>query len=93
MTQELDIIKTLWPIITAIAALAGGVMIWALRTEGRLNHVEKTQVTEGERMARAMEKMGDTQEKMAEAISEMRTTLASIVGYEKGREDRSRARK
>lgn len=91
--QDLDIIKTLWPIIAAIAALAGTVMIWALRTEGRLNHVEKTQATEGERMAKAMEKMGETQEKMADAISEMRTTLAGVVGYEKGREDRSRARK
>lgn len=44
-------------------------------------------------MAKAMEKMGETQEKMADAISEMRTTLAGIVGYEKGREDRPRGRK
>lgn len=93
MTQELDIIKTLWPIIAAIAALAGGAMIWALHTEGRLNHVEKTQATEGERLARAMDKMAETQEKMADTISEMRTTLAGIVGYEKGREESPRARK
>lgn len=38
-------------------------------------------------IAEAIEKMSDTQEKMSEVIGEMRTTLAGVVGYEKGASD------
>jgi len=34
-----------------------------------------------------MDKMSITQEKMSEAINEMRTTLAGVVGYEKGAQE------
>lgn len=78
-----ELLKNYWPQISGgIAAI-----IYALRVEGRLNHVEKVQETEGARMVAAMDKMSGTQEKMSEAINEMRTTLAGVVGYEKGAQE------
>ena len=78
-----ELLKTYWPQIT----VAAGAVIYVLRVEGRLNHVEKVQETEGARMVSAMDKMSVTQEKMSEAINEMRTTLAGVVGYEKGAQE------
>jgi len=78
-----ELIQTHWPqIAAAVAAL-----VYVIRVEGRLNHVEKVQATEGARMIAAMDKMSTTQEKMSEAINEMRTTLAGVVGYEKGAQE------
>jgi len=78
-----ELLKTYWPQVAAgIAAV-----VYILRVEGRLNHVEKVQETEGARMVSAMDKMSITQEKMSEAINEMRTTLAGVVGYEKGAQE------
>lgn len=78
-----ELLKNYWPQFTAAATA----VIYALRVEGRLNHVEKVQETEGARMVSAMDKMSVTQEKMSEAINEMRTTLAGVVGYEKGAQE------
>ena len=77
------LIKEYWPQVAAAVAA----VVYILRVEGRLNHVEKVQETEGARMVAAMDKMSGTQEKMSEAINEMRTTLAGVVGYEKGAQE------
>ena len=78
-----DIIQSNWPqILGAVAAI-----VYALRVEGRLNHVEKVQETEGARIAKAIETMSETQSKMAESLSDMRATLSGIVGYERGKEE------
>ena len=78
-----ELLKTYWPQVAAAVAA----VVYILRVEGRLNHVEKVQETEGARMVAAMDKMSETQEKMSEAINEMRTTLAGVVGYEKGAQE------
>lgn len=78
-----ELLKTYWQQISMIVAA----VVYALRVEGRLNHVEKVQETDGARMLGAMDKMSQTQEKMSEAINEMRTTLAGVVGYEKGAQE------
>lgn len=78
-----ELLKTYWPQVAAAVAA----VVYILRVEGRLNHVEKVQETEGARMVAAMDKMSVTQEKMSEAINEMRTTLAGVVGYEKGAQE------
>lgn len=94
MTTELEIIRTFWPIIYAVAGAAIAFVVWLIRLEGKQksNHekivqVEKMQETEGHRIAKAIETMSDTQSKMAESLSDMRTTLAGIVGYEKGAQE------
>lgn len=78
-----DLLKQYWPQISG--AIAFGV--WLMRLEGKVKHIEKVQETEGARMVAAMDKMSGTQEKMSEAINEMRTTLAGVVGYEKGAQE------
>ena len=78
-----ELLKNYWPQFTAAATA----VVYALRVEGRLNHVEKVQETEGARMVAAMDKMSGTQETMSEAINQMRTTLAGVVGYEKGAQE------
>ena len=78
-----ELLKTYWAQVAAAVAA----VVYILRVEGRLNHVEKVQETEGARMVAAMDKMSGTQEKMSEAINEMRTTLAGVVGYEKGAQE------
>lgn len=84
-----QLIKDYWPVF---AAGIGGI-IWLIRLEGKVKSVEKTQQTEGQRLATAIEKMSITQDKMADTIGEMRTTLAGVVGYEKGaQEARKRSR-
>ena len=101
MTTELEIIRTFWPILYAIAGGAIFLCVWLIRLEGKQksNHgkivqVEKMQETEGHRIAGAIEKMSETQSKMAESLSDMRATLSGIVGYERGREESAkRARK
>lgn len=74
------ILKKYWSQILAAVAL----IVWLIRLEGKLDFVEKTQNTEGARLIAAMDKMSTTQDKMADTINEMRTTLAGVVGYEKG---------
>jgi hypothetical protein len=92
--SELEIIRTFWPILYAIAGGAIFLCVWLIRLEGKQksNHekivqVEKMQETEGHRIAKAIEQMSDTQSKMAESLSDMRSTLSGIVGYERGREE------
>lgn len=92
--QDTELLFKLWPVFTWLATLTGGALIFALRVEGRVDHIEKTQETEGHRIAGAIEKMSETQSKMAESLSDMRATLSGIVGYERGREESAkRARK
>jgi hypothetical protein len=74
-----DILKTATPYL--LAALSA--IVWLIRLEGKVKQIERTQETEGERLARAVEKMSETQAKMAEQINDMRVTLASVTGYEK----------
>lgn len=78
MTEQL--FQQYWPYLMS----AAGGIVWLIRLEGKVKQVEKTQTTEGTRLVSAMEKMGEKQDKMAEMMSEMRTTLAGVVGYEKG---------
>lgn len=92
--HALEAIRTFWPIIYAIAVGAVAFTVWLIRLEGKnrsnyekILQVEKTQETEGHRMASAIEEMSDTQTKMADAISDMRVTLSGIVGYERGKEE------
>lgn len=87
MTTE-QLIKDYW---TIIAAGVGGI-IWLIRLEGKVKSVERTQQTEGTRLVASMEKMSNTQDKMAYTISEMRTTLAGVVGYEKGAQEARKVR-
>ena len=84
---DTELLFKLWPVFTWLATITGGMLIFALRQEGRVNHIEKIQETEGQRLAEAMEKMVETQARMAESISDMRATLSGIVGYERGKED------
>lgn len=72
---------------------AAGGIVWLIRLEGKVKQVEKTQTTEGTRLVSAMEKMGEKQDKMAEMMSEMRTTLAGVVGYEKGASEARKVRR
>ena len=87
MTTE-QLIKDYW---TIIAAGVGGI-IWLIRLEGKVKSVERTQQTEGTLLVASMEKMSNTQDKMADTISEMRTTLAGVVGYEKGAQEARKVR-
>ena len=94
MTTELEIIRTFWPILYAIAGGALFLCVWLIRLEGKQksNHekivqIEKMQETEGHRMAKAIETMSETQSKRAESLSDMRATLSGIVGYERGKEE------
>lgn len=83
-----QIIKDYWPVF---AAGIGGI-IWLIRLEGKVKTVERTQQTEGMRLVASMEKMSATQDKMADTINEMRTTLAGVVGYEKGAQEARKVR-
>jgi hypothetical protein len=69
-----------------ITAATGAItfIVWLIRLEGKVKHIEKVQETDGERIGKAIDKMAETQTKMAETMNEMRTTLAGVVGYEKG---------
>lgn len=87
MTTE-QLIKDYWPVF---AAGIGGI-IWLIRLEGKVKTVERTQQTEGTRLVASMEKMSATQDKMADTINEMRTTLAGVVGYEKGAQETRKVR-
>ena len=87
MTSE-QFLKDYW---TLIAAGIGGI-IWLIRLEGKVKSVERTQQAEGTRLVASMEKMSNTQDKMADTISEMRTTLAGMVGYEKGAQEARKVR-
>ena len=78
MTEQL--FHQYWPYILF---LVSGI-IWLIRLEGKVKQIERTQDTEGTRLVAAMDKMSTTQDKMADTINEMRTTLAGVVGYEKG---------
>lgn len=69
-----------WPFIVATV----GVIVWLTRLESKVKTIERTQNTEGVRMVNAIDKLAATQERMSETINEMRTTLAGVVGYEKG---------
>lgn len=76
-----------------IIAATGAItfIVWLIRLEGKVKHIEKVQETDGERIGKSIDKMSETQTKMAETMNEMRTTLAGVVGYEKGAEE-ARAR-
>lgn len=79
----------------AFLVLGGGAVtfiVWLIRLEGKVKHIERVQETDGERIGKAMDKMADTQEKMSTAINEMRTTLAGVVGYEKGAQEARRGK-
>lgn len=78
MTEQL--FQQYWPYLITGA----GAIVWLIRLEGKVKQVERTQTTEGTRLVASMDKMSLTQEKMADTINEMRTTLAGVVGYEKG---------
>ena len=78
-----DLLKQYWPQISG--AIAFGV--WLMRLEGKVKHIEKVQDTDGDRIGTAIDKMAETQTKMADTINEMRTTLAGVVGYEKGAQE------
>lgn len=89
MTTE-QLIKDFWPIIAAGVALT----VWLIRGEGKQKATDKRvdalyemHKTESVRLVQAMDKMSLTQDKMADTISEMRTTLAGVVGYEKGAQE------
>lgn len=79
-------------LIYTAAGSAVAFIVWLIRLEGKVKHIEKVQETDGERIAKAIDKMADTQSKMSETINEMRTTLAGVVGYEKGASE-ARARR
>lgn len=87
MTEQL--FQQYWPYLVS----AAGGIVWLIRLEGKVKQVEKTQTTEGTRLVAAMEKMGEKQDKMAEMMSEMRTTLAGVVGYEKGASEARKVRR
>lgn len=94
MTTE-QLIKDFWPIIAAGVALT----VWLIRGEGKQKATDKRvdalyemHKTESVRLVQAMDKMSLTQDKMADTISEMRTTLAGVVGYEKGAQEARKAR-
>lgn len=87
MTEQL--FQQYWPYLMS----AAGGIVWLIRLEGKVKQVEKTQTTEGTRLVSAMEKMGEKQDKMAEMMSEMRTTLAGVVGYEKGASEARKVRR
>lgn len=72
-----------------ITAATGAItfIVWLIRLEGKVKHIEKVQETDGERIGKAIDKMAETQNKMADTINEMRTTLAGVVGYEKGTQE------
>ncbi len=78
-----SIIKKYWTYLLA----ATTVCVWLIRLEGKVDYIEKIQDTEGKRMATAIEKMAATQDRMSEQISEMRSALSGVVGYEKGAHD------
>ena len=89
MTTE-QIIKDYWPVFVAIL---GGV-VWLIRGEGKQRATEKRvdalyemHKTETVRLVQSMDKMCNTQDKMADQLNEMRTTLAGVVGYEKGAQE------
>lgn len=89
MTTE-QIFKDYWPVF---AAAMGGV-VWLIRLEGKQKQTDKNvdnltemHKSESGRLVIAIDKMAATQEKMAEQLNEMRTTLAGVVGYEKGAQE------
>ena len=75
-----NIFQQYWPYLLSAASA----IVWLIRLEGKVKQIERTQITEGTRLIAAMDKMSVTQDKMADTINEMRTTLAGVVGYEKG---------
>jgi hypothetical protein len=81
--NELTDVKLLWSVAGGLIAFA----VWLIRLEGKVKHIEKVQETDGERIGKAIDKMADTQTKMSDAMNEMRTTLAGVVGYEKGAQE------
>lgn len=94
MTTE-QLIKDFWPIIATGVALT----VWLIRGEGKQKATDKRvdalyemHKTESVRLVQAMDKMSLTQDKMADTISEMRTTLAGVVGYEKGAQEARKVR-
>ena len=84
---DTELLLKLWPVFTWLATITGVMIVFAMRQEGRVNHIEKIQETEGVRIAKAIETMSETQSKMAESLSDMRATLSGIVGYERGKEE------
>lgn len=89
MTTE-QLFKDYWHIIAAMLTA----IVWALRAEGKQKATDKRvdalyemHKSESVRLVQAMDKMSATQDKMADTIADMRTTLAGIVGYEKGAQE------
>jgi len=78
-----ELLKNYWPQVCA----AIGYTVWLVRLEGKVKHIEKVQETEGARMVASMEKMSTALDKMSDTQNEMRTTLAGVVGYEKGAQE------
>lgn len=78
-----SLLKNYWSYLLA----ATTVCVWLIRLEGKVDYIEKIQDTEGKRMANAIEKMAATQDRMSEQISEMRSALSGVVGYEKAAYD------
>ena len=78
-----QLIKDYWPIFAA----AIGAIVWLISLEGKVKNVERVQSVEGVRLVASIEKMANAQDKMGEQINEMRTTLAGVVGYEKGAQE------
>lgn len=94
MTTE-QLFKDYWPHIASTIAL----IVWAVRVEGRqratdkrVDLVQDMHKTESGRLVTAIERMAATQEAMGEKINEMRTTLAGVVGYEKGAQEARKGR-
>ena len=92
MTPEQFLLKY-WPLLVTAGTLGSGGIIWLIRLEGKVKQVERTQTTDGARMAKAIDKMADAGERMADRIGQMETTLAGIVGYEKGANEARRGKR
>jgi hypothetical protein len=84
---DTELLFKLWPVFVWLVTITAGALVYVLRIEGRVNYIEKTQTTDGTRLANAFDKLSDSQSKMADTISDMRVTLSGIVGYERGREE------
>lgn len=89
MTTE-QFIKDYWAVIAAVISI----IVWLIRGEGkqkatakRVDALYDMHKSESVRLVQAMDKMSNTQDKMADQMNEMRTTLAGVVGYEKGAQE------
>jgi len=79
-------IKRNWYLITA--GIAAG--IWLLRLEGRVNYVERTQVTEIAGMREDLKDMRREFTAMSAEVHKMAENIANITGYREGQTARGK---